>query len=196
MKISTTSERLQSIMADLNYRQVDILNLCKPYCEKFHVKLARNDLSQYVNGKVEPGQEKLSILSLALNVSEAWLMGYDVPKDRDKPIIVSHQELNSDALLAISTLASYGGYHLNLFANQYEIKTGSNLIKLSPKEVEDYVHASIEKICFVTRNIINNKLHANIVPIQKDYIVPKAAHNDFSDDENEQQLMKEDIDEL
>ena len=43
----------------------------------------KNDLSQYVNGKTEPGQEKLTILGLALNVNEAWLMGYDVPMERD-----------------------------------------------------------------------------------------------------------------
>ena len=36
----------------------------------------KSDLSQYVSGLVEPGQEKLSILGMALNVSEAWLIPY------------------------------------------------------------------------------------------------------------------------
>lgn len=40
----------------------------------------KNDLSQYVSGKSKPGQSKLYILSLALNVSEEWLMGYGVEK--------------------------------------------------------------------------------------------------------------------
>lgn len=44
----------------------------------------KNDLSQYVSGKVEPRQEKLTILGLALNVSETWLMGYDVRRERDE----------------------------------------------------------------------------------------------------------------
>lgn len=79
MKQSTTSERLKDIMARRKLRQVDILELAKPYCERFGVKLGKNDLSQYVSGKVEPGQEKLTVLGLALNVNEAWLMGYDVP---------------------------------------------------------------------------------------------------------------------
>ena len=30
-----------------------------------------------VNGKVQPGNDKLFILGLALNVNEAWLIGYD-----------------------------------------------------------------------------------------------------------------------
>lgn len=82
MRVSNTSLRLRQLMADRRLRQVDILSLAQPYCTQFGVKLGKNDLSQYVNGKVEPGQEKLTILGLALNVSETWLMGYDVPSSR------------------------------------------------------------------------------------------------------------------
>lgn len=85
MKKSTTAERLQSIMKERRLRQVDILEAAKPYCERYNVKLGRNDISQYVNGSVEPGQHKLTILGMALNVSEAWLMGYDVPMLREIP---------------------------------------------------------------------------------------------------------------
>ena len=69
-------------MSDLNLKQVDILNLAAPYSKKYGIKLNKNDLSQYVSGKVEPGQNKLYILGLALNVNEAWLMGFDVPMER------------------------------------------------------------------------------------------------------------------
>lgn len=86
MKNSSTSERLKQIMNERSLRQVDILEAAKPFCEKYGVKLAKNDLSQYVSGKVEPGQEKLTVLGLALNVSETWLMGYDVPMERDETI--------------------------------------------------------------------------------------------------------------
>ena len=83
MKTANTASRLKEIMDERRLRQVDILNAAKPYCEKYGIKLGRNDLSQYVSGKVEPGQEKLTILGLALNVSETWLMGYDVSPSRD-----------------------------------------------------------------------------------------------------------------
>ncbi|POP33048.1 transcriptional regulator [Lactonifactor longoviformis] len=82
MKSSNTSERLKQLMKEKNLRQVDILEKCMPFCEQYNVKLGRNDLSQYVNGKVEPGQEKLTVLGKALDVNEAWLMGYDVAKER------------------------------------------------------------------------------------------------------------------
>lgn len=79
----STSDRLKEIMKERNLRQVDIIKLCEPYCQKYNVKLTKNYLSQYVSGKVAPGQRTLSILAMALNVNEAWLMGFDIPKDRD-----------------------------------------------------------------------------------------------------------------
>ena len=81
-----TSDRLKQLIKERNLKQVDILDACKPYCKKYGIKLEKNDLSQYVSGKVIPKQNKLSILGMALNVNEAWLMGYDVPKERDNPI--------------------------------------------------------------------------------------------------------------
>lgn len=71
-------------MSDRNLRQVDILNLTKPYCKKYDVKMNKSDISQYCSGKTEPNQDKLFILGIVLNVSEAWLMGYDVPMERNE----------------------------------------------------------------------------------------------------------------
>lgn len=82
MKPSSTKERLQIIMDERKLRQTDILQLAKPYCEKYQIRLHKNDISQYVTGKVEPKQDKLTVLSRALDVNEAWLMGYDVPRER------------------------------------------------------------------------------------------------------------------
>lgn len=78
----TTADRLRKIMSDRNLRQVDILDMAKPYCEKYNVKMNKSDISQYCSGKVEPHQEKLFVLGCALNVSEAWLMGFNVPMER------------------------------------------------------------------------------------------------------------------
>lgn len=84
MKKSTTSERLREYMDMYNVKQVDILQMAKPFTLEHGVKLNKNDLSQYVSGKVEPGQEKVFILSKALNVDPAWVMGLDVPMRREK----------------------------------------------------------------------------------------------------------------
>ena len=82
MKKVTTAQRLRQIMDAKGLRQVDILKAAEPYCASYGVKLNKNDLSQYVSGKADPGQDKLTILGLALGVSEAWLMGFDVSMER------------------------------------------------------------------------------------------------------------------
>ena len=82
MEKESTSKRLLQIMHERNLKQTDIISLARPYCEKYNVKLGKSDLSQYVSGKVAPSQDKLVILGMALNVSEAWLMGMDVTKER------------------------------------------------------------------------------------------------------------------
>lgn len=118
MRIASTAERLKELMNDRNLRQIDILNAAKPYCEKYSVKLGRNDLSQYVSGKVEPGPKKISILSLSLNVNEAWLMGYDVSfsecmttgqriKARRKQLGISAEKLADKLDISPATIYRY-----------------------------------------------------------------------------------------
>ena len=100
MKKYTTSQRLKQLMSERGLKQVDILKQAEPYCEKYSVKLNRNDLSQYVNGKVEPGQQKLSILGMALNVNEAWLMGFDnVPQSRKTALSIEGTISSNASLL-------------------------------------------------------------------------------------------------
>lgn len=72
-------------MRERNLKQTDILKKCEPFSKKYGIKVTKSILSQYVSGKAEPGQHKLTVLGLALNVSEAWLMGYDVPMERVAP---------------------------------------------------------------------------------------------------------------
>lgn len=77
MKKYNTAQRLKQIMDERNLKQVDILNLCKPFEKKYGVRIQKSDISQYVNGTIEPRQYKLFVLSKALGVKEAWLMGFE-----------------------------------------------------------------------------------------------------------------------
>ena len=45
----------------------------------------KSRISQYVNGIYEAKQEAVYKIALALDVSESWLMGYDVPIERLEP---------------------------------------------------------------------------------------------------------------
>ena len=44
--------------------------------------IPKSSLSQYLNGDFEPKQDRIYLMAQALNVSEAWLMGFDVPMER------------------------------------------------------------------------------------------------------------------
>lgn len=104
MKKHNTSDRLHQIMNERNLRQIDILNMTLPYCQKYGIKMNKSDISQYVSGKVEPNQDKLAILGMALSLNEAWLMGYDVPMERktdnhrevEYPKIIQYYEMLND----------------------------------------------------------------------------------------------------
>ena len=45
-------------------------------------KIDKGQLSSYISGKYKPRQNNIDALSSALNVNEAWLMGFDVPMER------------------------------------------------------------------------------------------------------------------
>lgn len=100
-KVSNTSQRLQQIMAERGLRQVDIVNKCQPYCRQFHIAINKANISIWVKGTVEPNQDKLFVLGRALNVSEAWLMGYDVPMERDVERLIDFVVTSKDKDLLI-----------------------------------------------------------------------------------------------
>ena len=176
MKTTTTAKRLLEILEDENLKQVDILEKAAPFCKEYGIKLTKTDLSQYVSGKVEPGQAKLFILANALNVNEAWLMGYDVSKERGKILIKDHQGFDNWELSALSILAEKSGFIFEPFCAQYQIRTDEYVIKLSPTEVEDYIKSAINQIRFVTQTIISNKMRDNITSINQDLLLD-AAHS-------------------
>lgn len=164
MKRENTATRLKSIMNERNLRQVDILEKCKPFCEQLGIKLGRNDLSQYISGKVEPRQDKLTVLGHALNVSEAWLMGYDVPVERSENIKVT--EKPPQIITFFNRLNSYGK----------EIATEQvRLLTLDEKYTAPDNIIPIEK---------------EPVP---EHLVVQAAHNDSVIDDEELAKMQRDM---
>ncbi|WP_288638878.1 helix-turn-helix domain-containing protein [uncultured Lentilactobacillus sp.] len=76
MERKTVGQRLRQIMQERGLKQVDIIELCKPFFTD-KVKISKTDLSQYVNDKAEPRSDKLYILAKGLNVPEQWLLGFD-----------------------------------------------------------------------------------------------------------------------
>lgn len=46
--------------------------------------IPKSAISQYISGEFKPKQNRVFLIAQALNVDEAWLMGYDVPMEPAK----------------------------------------------------------------------------------------------------------------
>lgn len=96
MKV-TTGIRLKQLMDERNLKQIDILRLSQPFQKKLNISLSKSALSQYVNDIQSPDQHKLTLLAETFKVSEAWLMGYDVPKETD----IDFNKISKNNILSI-----------------------------------------------------------------------------------------------
>ena len=74
MKISTFAQRLR---AGLDARQMTQAELSS------RSKISKSSISHYLKGDWEGKQDAVYSIAQVLNVSEAWLMGYDVPMDAE-----------------------------------------------------------------------------------------------------------------
>ncbi len=54
----------------------------------------KGQLSSYISGKYKPRQNNIDALAAALNVNEAWLMGFDVPMERTSNNIETDQSVS------------------------------------------------------------------------------------------------------
>ena len=92
-------------MPEIKYRLKEGLDIrgMKPIdlCNK--TKISKSAISQYLSGYAKPKADRIFIIAKALDVNEAWLMGYDVPMERsdkklnnidEKMIIEKYNKLN------------------------------------------------------------------------------------------------------
>lgn len=69
----TTSTRLREAMALRGMKQNELVQVSG---------IDKGAISRYLSGAYEPKSGAISKLASALNVSEMWLWGYDVPSER------------------------------------------------------------------------------------------------------------------
>ena len=68
----------QRISRALTLRDMKQSELCKL------ANVPKSSLSLYLSGAYEPKQDRIYAMAKALNVNEAWLMGYDVSMEREQ----------------------------------------------------------------------------------------------------------------
>lgn len=69
----TIGDRLRQALQASGKKQADLVR---------ETGLDRGSISSYLSGKYEPKQKALYKMAKALNVSEAWLLGFEVPMHR------------------------------------------------------------------------------------------------------------------
>ena len=62
-------------------------------CQK--TKIPKSAMSQYISGAFEPKQDRIYLISQALNVDPVWLMGYDVPMGNEEPTSTAPSDLTA-----------------------------------------------------------------------------------------------------
>lgn len=72
-KVESCGSRIATALTIRGMRQADLCKLAN---------VPKSSLSLYLSGAYEPKQDRIYDMAKVLNVSEAWLMGYDVPIER------------------------------------------------------------------------------------------------------------------
>lgn len=73
-RVDSCGSRIAKALAIRGMRQAELCQLAK---------VPKSSLSLYLSGAYEPKQDRIYSIAKALNVSEAWLMGYDVPMEKE-----------------------------------------------------------------------------------------------------------------
>lgn len=76
-RVASCGLRISTALRERGMRQSEL-------CKLAHVP--KSSLSLYLSGAYEPKQERIYDMAKALNVDEAWLMGYDVPMEKQSQI--------------------------------------------------------------------------------------------------------------
>ena len=76
-KVDTFANRLRRALKLRGMKQVELCEI---------TGLGKSSLSQYLSGEYEPRINRVAIIANVLDVDIYWLMGFDVPMDRETPL--------------------------------------------------------------------------------------------------------------
>lgn len=120
---SSLKERLRLALLEADMKPIELSE---------RTGIPKSMISYYLNGKTKPKADRIFIISKVLGVSEAWLLGYDVPKNR-----TAEQKKNDDLVLVIAKMKKDPEF--------FEVV--SDLASLSTAE-----YASIKQLLAVLKN--------------------------------------------
>lgn len=164
----TISERIKEGLQLRDMKQTDLVNL---------TGITKGALSSYISGAYEPKQRNIYKIAKALDVNEAWLMGYDVPmereisdninsNDKDNILLNNFNKLNEDgkdeAIKRVQELTEL---------SKYKKEKDNKIVELPKKEKQIWEEE------------------------RKEHLMPVACHDDNLTDE-ERAIVNEKINEI
>lgn len=91
------SVRLKEAMSLRGFKQTDLALI---------TNIDKSLISNYISGKYKPKSENLHLIALALDVSEVWLMGYDVSPNRSEPNAEQERVIDKEYITLFNKLST------------------------------------------------------------------------------------------
>lgn len=111
--------RLKSVMAEHKISQTELAK---------RTGISQSSISDWLNNRYEPKQDKVYLLANALNVSPAWLLGYDEPN--------THQV---QSMFTTSPVDNVEGYYTDReaaeFAEYLRTRPGARMLFSAAKDI-------------------------------------------------------------
>lgn len=191
--MKTISERIKEALEIRDMKQTDLVKL---------TGITKGALSSYISGAYEPKQRNIYKIAQALNVNEAWLMGYDVSMDKEKINNTIHSQTTSMINYNLEKYIQNLGF--NIIGDEAEgyliLDTKEAEYEINLSDLESFEDTTESFIKFKLSEIMNKskKLNknSNVVELPKkekqiweeegkEHLMPIACHNDnLTDEEN------------
>ena len=119
--VATIKNRIEEGLIIRNLKPIDLAN---------RTGIPKASISHYLKGKVNPKQDRIYLISKALNCNPAWIMGYDVPFEKEE------QDFSEESAHLVNVMRKNKGLQ-NLIKLEKEMQTKidwdilSDLAKLS-----------------------------------------------------------------
>lgn len=179
--MATTAQRIKEALELRQMKQAEL-------AEK--TGIGKSSISTYIAGEYNPKQKNLYKIAKALNVSETWLMGLDVPMERNSIVISSttlQNQAKENGFQSFINLISSAGYEItNVNNNVYEVLSERYYwhFKISKEELEELNKSIMNYVCYTTDKFMEEKYDMllekstkqhNIISIAKE-LEANAAH--------------------
>lgn len=112
----------------LNIRQKTMADISR------ETKINRSSLSEYSKGTYKPNQDRIYLIAKALNVSPAWLMGFDVPmEDKKEETLPEQFETPEEAMkfmLNQTVVMGFNGLDITKLSEEEQIQYANDMLEM------------------------------------------------------------------